>query len=71
MDDQYTRDLEVALWMANHNQPEYELTITNNAEVKRYTIQKLKEMQGILEQYKNRSIGVSLKRIKKNKNNGE
>lgn len=64
-DDQYTRDLEVALWMANHNQPEYELTITNEAETKKYKIQKLREMQEILEQYKSKNIGVTLRRVKK------
>lgn len=64
-DDGYTRDLEMLLWMTNHNKPEYELTIIADEETKRYKIQQLKEMQEILERYRNRYIGITLRRVRK------
>jgi hypothetical protein len=66
---QYEKDLEYLLWLERRDKVPYDLKITTIPERKttQYKIKELKEMKQILEQYKNQTIEVDLKKVGKSK----
>ena len=74
--DDYTRDLENLLYMANdrlrkekarEEKPMYDLKIIDKETITEYKIKELKEMKEILEQYQGKEIGVELHRVRSDK----
>lgn len=60
MEDSYTRDLECLLYRANHEKPEYEISIDRLGEKRKYVIKEIRELKTILEEYKNALIMIKI-----------
>lgn len=66
MEDQYARDLESLLYRANHEKPEYEISIDRLGEKRKYIIKEIRELKAILEEYKNTLIMIKLEKRQNN-----
>ena len=61
-------ELQYLLWLERNNKVTYDLTIKCDEIINKYTIQELKELKKILEQYKDKQIEVDLRKVKAKEN---